>query len=108
MNLEPNVDLTEIAAKSEGFTGADLQAILYSAQLNAVQEERSCMNGPCCLHQFCYISDMYVFILHVVQFSTTKLTPFLFSVSDESHHNREQVCFTLVSFFYLIYLSSLE
>ncbi|KAK7867333.1 hypothetical protein R5R35_001109 [Gryllus longicercus] len=36
--LAEDVDLSSVAEKTEGFTGADLQAILYSAQLAAVEE----------------------------------------------------------------------
>ena len=33
-----DVDLKEIASKTEGFTGADLKALLYSAQLQTAHE----------------------------------------------------------------------
>ncbi|KAL5638488.1 hypothetical protein ACGC1H_005240 [Rhizoctonia solani] len=37
--LAPNVDLNEIARRTEGFSGADLQALVYNAQLEVVHEE---------------------------------------------------------------------
>ncbi|CUA69999.1 Peroxisome biosynthesis protein PAS1 [Rhizoctonia solani] len=37
--LAPSVDLTEIARRTEGFSGADLQALVYNAQLEVVHEE---------------------------------------------------------------------
>lgn len=36
--LSDNVDLGEIANETEGFTGADLQAVLYTALLKTVEE----------------------------------------------------------------------
>lgn len=36
--LTSDVRLREIASKTEGFTGADLKALLYSAQLQAAHE----------------------------------------------------------------------
>lgn len=36
--LSDNIDLGEIANETEGFTGADLQAVLYTALLKAVEE----------------------------------------------------------------------
>ena len=33
--LDEDVDLKEIAEKTDGFTGADLKAVLYNAQLQA-------------------------------------------------------------------------
>ena len=38
MPIAPGVDLGEIASKAEGMTGADLKALLYSAQLQAAHE----------------------------------------------------------------------
>ena len=38
MPLAPGVNLTEIGSKSPGLTGADLKAVLYSAQLQAAHE----------------------------------------------------------------------
>ncbi|CEL56526.1 Peroxisome biosynthesis protein PAS1 OS=Komagataella pastoris GN=PEX1 PE=3 SV=1 [Rhizoctonia solani AG-1 IB] len=37
--LAPNVDLNQIARQTEGFSGADLQALVYNAQLEVVHEE---------------------------------------------------------------------
>lgn len=34
--LDPGVDLDEVAAATEGFSGADLQALVYNANLEAV------------------------------------------------------------------------
>jgi peroxin-1 len=36
--LSDNIDLGEIANKTEGFTGADLQAVLYTALLKTVED----------------------------------------------------------------------
>lgn len=36
LNLTSDVNLKEIARACEGYSGADLQAILYTAQLEAV------------------------------------------------------------------------
>ncbi|XP_069678214.1 peroxisomal ATPase PEX1 isoform X2 [Periplaneta americana] len=38
LTLSSDVDFEEIADKSEGFTGADLQAVLYTAQLTALEQ----------------------------------------------------------------------
>lgn len=35
-NLSPEALLGEVAVKTEGYSGADLQAILYTAQMNAL------------------------------------------------------------------------
>lgn len=35
-NLSSEASLGEVAAKTEGYSGADLQAILYTAQMNAL------------------------------------------------------------------------
>lgn len=37
LQLSSDVDLAEIARATQGFSGADLQAVLYSAQLDAVK-----------------------------------------------------------------------
>jgi peroxin-1 len=37
--LASDVDLSEIARQTEGFSGADLQALVYNAQLEVVHEE---------------------------------------------------------------------
>ena len=42
--LAPDVDLTIAAEATEGFSGADLQALLYNAHLEAVHE--SIARGP--------------------------------------------------------------
>ncbi|CAE7230329.1 unnamed protein product [Rhizoctonia solani] len=39
ITLAPDVDLSEIARRTEGFSGADLQALVYNAQLEVVHEE---------------------------------------------------------------------
>ena len=36
--LAPSVDLEEIAQDTEGFSGADLQALIYNAQLEVIHE----------------------------------------------------------------------
>ena len=38
LQLDDDVNLEEIATQSELFSGADLQAVLYTAQLKAVTE----------------------------------------------------------------------
>ncbi|EFA04352.1 uncharacterized protein Pex1 [Tribolium castaneum] len=38
LNFSNDVDLGKIASATEGFSGADLQAVLYSAQLDSVKE----------------------------------------------------------------------
>ena len=38
MNLDPKVDLRDISRRAEGYTGADLQALLYNAQIEAVHD----------------------------------------------------------------------
>lgn len=37
MNLATDVDLEEIAGGSEGFSGADLQAVVSTAQLSSLE-----------------------------------------------------------------------
>jgi peroxin-1 len=37
VHFSPNVDLEEIARRTEGYSGADLQAVVYNAHLEAVQ-----------------------------------------------------------------------
>ncbi|GMF61465.1 unnamed protein product [[Candida] boidinii] len=39
MNLDESVDLSVIAENSEGFSGADLQAVAYNAYLKAIHEK---------------------------------------------------------------------
>lgn len=41
MDLEPKVDLNEIAAMSRGFSGADMQCLCYNAYLKAVHDKLS-------------------------------------------------------------------
>lgn len=38
MHIAPEVSLTQLAAETEGFTGADLQAVLYNAHLEAIHD----------------------------------------------------------------------
>ena len=38
MTISPDVDMDEIAAVTEGYSGADLQALLYNANLEVVHE----------------------------------------------------------------------
>lgn len=37
LNLSNDIKLEKIVEKTEGFSGADLQAVLYTAQLNSVE-----------------------------------------------------------------------
>ncbi|KAG8737806.1 Peroxisome biosynthesis protein pex1, partial [Ceratobasidium sp. 428] len=39
VSLAPDVDLSTIAKRTEGYSGADLQALVYNAQLEVVHEE---------------------------------------------------------------------
>lgn len=39
--LAPSVDLSVYASKTEGFSGADLQALIYNAHLDAIHETLS-------------------------------------------------------------------
>ncbi|OUM60389.1 hypothetical protein PIROE2DRAFT_32646, partial [Piromyces sp. E2] len=39
LELGPSVDVTELAKKCEGYSGADLQALLYNAHLEAIHEQ---------------------------------------------------------------------
>ncbi|KAG8706976.1 Peroxisome biosynthesis protein pex1, partial [Ceratobasidium sp. 394] len=39
VSLAPDVELAEIAKRTEGYSGADLQALVYNAQLEVVHEE---------------------------------------------------------------------
>lgn len=36
--LDPSVDLAEYTAQTEGYSGADLQAFIYNAHLDAIHE----------------------------------------------------------------------
>ena len=47
--IDPDVNLTDIANLTEGMTGADLQAVLYTAQINAFEAQM--------------VSDYHFFIL---------------------------------------------
>jgi peroxin-1 len=38
MRVEPSVDLAHIASSTEGFSGADLQALVYNAHLESIHE----------------------------------------------------------------------
>lgn len=64
MNLDSNVDFTQIALQTEGFTGADLQSILYSAQLKAVEEHQLKSAGESCF-EMCLIFVFFNFILNI-------------------------------------------
>lgn len=46
MPMSPGVKIEEIAKKTEGYTGADLQAILYNAQMLAAKPVRFCFFKP--------------------------------------------------------------
>lgn len=41
ISLSPSIDLSAYAAKTEGFSGADLQALVYNAHLDAIHETLS-------------------------------------------------------------------
>lgn len=45
--LSDDIDLKEIADNTEGFTGADLQSLLYTALIKAV-EQTFTPSGECC------------------------------------------------------------
>jgi peroxin-1 len=38
MKIEPGVDFSKLAAQTEGFSGADLQALVYNAHLESVHD----------------------------------------------------------------------
>jgi peroxin-1 len=38
MTVEPSVDFAHIASSTEGFSGADLQALVYNAHLESIHE----------------------------------------------------------------------
>jgi len=42
MNLDSSIDLAHFARTCEGYTGADLKALLYNAQLEAIHELTGC------------------------------------------------------------------
>ena len=44
--MSADVDLNDVAATTEGFSGADLQALLYSAQLEVVHESIDIESSP--------------------------------------------------------------
>jgi len=44
--MSADVDLNDVAAATEGFSGADLQALLYSAQLEVVHESIDMESSP--------------------------------------------------------------
>ncbi len=44
LKLAPEVDLEAIARSTEGLTGADLKALLYTAQLGRVPQRNSIMH----------------------------------------------------------------
>ena len=48
MTLADSVDLDEVAQATEGFSGADLQALVYNAQLEIIHEtiSASSPDGP--------------------------------------------------------------
>ena len=41
ISLSPSIDLSTYAAQTEGFSGADLQALVYNAHLDAIHETLS-------------------------------------------------------------------
>lgn len=38
MKLEPGIDFSKLAARTDGFSGADLQALVYNAHLESVHD----------------------------------------------------------------------
>jgi peroxin-1 len=38
MKIEPGVDFSKLAAQAEGFSGADIQALVYNAHLESVHD----------------------------------------------------------------------
>lgn len=50
--LSEDIDFREIADDTEGFTGADLQAVLYTALIKAV-EQTFTPSGECCCAVAC-------------------------------------------------------
>lgn len=38
MNIDPEVDLYQVALKTDGYSGADLQAVMYNAYLDAIHD----------------------------------------------------------------------
>ncbi len=46
VNLAASVDLAPIAQETEGFSGADLQALLYNAHLEAIHETLGAQSEP--------------------------------------------------------------
>lgn len=45
LQLDDDVRLEELAIEAEHFTGADLQAVLYTAQLKAIHQQRDAAAG---------------------------------------------------------------
>ncbi|KAK6622631.1 hypothetical protein RUM43_008473 [Polyplax serrata] len=51
MSVTADVDFEEVADKADGYTGADLQAILYNAQMLAIKERREDVATDVMVHQ---------------------------------------------------------
>ena len=45
MSVAPLVNFGQLAAKTEGFSGADLQALLYNAHLDVIHSQRPSTRG---------------------------------------------------------------
>lgn len=57
--LTPDVDLEQLAAATKQFTGADLKALLYNAQLEAVHNKTS----PCAPQVWGYLKLFSLLVL---------------------------------------------
>lgn len=57
MNLDKSVDFSNIATNTEGFTGADLQSILYTAQLSTVDMQQT---------QGCFLKNKYIVVYRIL------------------------------------------
>lgn len=51
MSVTAEVDFEEVADKADGYTGADLQAVLYNAQMLAIKERREDVATDVMVHQ---------------------------------------------------------
>lgn len=45
IHLSPSVDLTSFASSTAGYSGADLQALIYNAHLDAIHEQLTAAEG---------------------------------------------------------------
>lgn len=61
LQFADGVNLTKIADSTEGFTGADLQAVLYTAQMLAYDAVHEGISDCICAISLCI--DIYVLLL---------------------------------------------